>query len=235
MKKYIVAGFAASLLGSVAFTQPAYAADVEAFEFDWTGLYIGGHIGYGEADFSGEWDPSEDPPLDMDELNLDGWAAGAQLGYNHQINSFVLGIEGDVTVTNWNDWAQHKDDGSDFSSSMAGRVDLLASLRGRLGVAFDRSLIYGTAGVAIADASLDALDGGDDNVKFDFNDLGGVVGGGFEYAVADNVSLRAEGLYYFFNDKKKFDDDGDVDSEDGDHVKFDDAYVIRVGLNWLIN
>lgn len=62
-----------------------------------------------------------------------GALAGLHLGYNWQSGARVLGVEGDA------DWADNR--------------DYLASVRLRLGHAFDRVLIYGTAGVAFGRSS----------------------------------------------------------------------------------
>src|SRR5688572_26968810 len=95
----------------------ALAADIEAppEDFDWTGFYIGGHLGYGEPSFDGFFDISEaqgeggttDPlPLETtyaDQLVADGFIGGAQAGYNYQSGNFLLGIEADVSFLDFAD------------------------------------------------------------------------------------------------------------------------------------
>src|SRR5215213_1404495 len=75
----------------------ANAADVEAEPpangYDWSGFYLGAHVGDGEADSGGN-DNSDPTPND---LKLDGIVGGAQAGFNWQIDNFVLGAEGDVS------------------------------------------------------------------------------------------------------------------------------------------
>lgn len=182
--------------------------------YSWTGFYIGGHAGYGEATFEGTFDGAA-PVQHFDDLDLNGFVGGGHAGYNWQLDGFgglgtglVLGIEGDVSFVDWDD-----SENNCCSDSIDGDVDLLASIRGRLGIAFDRVLVYGTGGVAFTDASFEAhgtfFDDSDD-----FNDVGGVVGGGVEYAVWDNVSVGAEGLFYFFDD-------------DQGAATFDEAWVVR--------
>src|SRR6266446_6906065 len=73
---------------------------------------------------------------------------GGQIGYNYQMNNFVLGIEGDGA---WADISQSFD-GANF------KFDALASLRGRLGVAFGNALLYGTAGGGWAHSKLSLSD-----------------------------------------------------------------------------
>ncbi len=66
--------------------------------FSWTGLYLGVHGGYG-------WSSSDVFGLGVLN-NLKGGFAGGQIGYNYQINNFVLGIEGDGA---WADISQSFD------------------------------------------------------------------------------------------------------------------------------
>jgi outer membrane immunogenic protein len=215
----------------------AGAADIEPplAAYDWSGFYIGGHLGYGEANYSGEFDDSDsgsDSDEDPNDLDLNGIAGGLQAGWNWQMNSFVLGIEGDVTFT---DWSDHINDDTNTDESIEGDVNLLASLRLRAGLAMDNWLFYVTAGGAIADAQYDADDfddccGSDDNIEFD--DIGYVVGGGVEWGVSESWTIRAEGLYYGFNDEE---DAGDltIDEETfDDKVEFEDAWVVRGGVNF---
>jgi len=83
-------------------------------------------------------------------------------------------------------------------------IDWMASIRGRLGYAADRWLIYFTGGGAWADVNYRT-----DFTGFGFNPLsanktlsGWVVGGGVEYAVTNNWTVRAEYLYYDFGDER---------------------------------
>jgi opacity protein-like surface antigen len=95
----------------------------------------------------------------------------------------------------------------------------------------DRGLLYATGGVAISDADFESFrDDASGSVKF--NNIGGVVGGGFEYAAWDNVSFRAQGLYYFFHDKKDMNDDKFPEAEDGDFGEFKDAVTVTGGISW---
>lgn len=67
---------------------------------------------------------------------------------------------------------------------------------------------------------------------FDFEDMGGVVGGGAEWAATDQFRVRLESLYYFFNDDQDIEADDIFSAEEGDHVEFSDAWVVRVGASW---
>jgi outer membrane immunogenic protein len=221
---------AAAMLTGFAVTG-ARAADVvpEPVAHDWSGLYIGAHVGYGEAYMDGCSDCG-DPfaELDASDLDLNDVVFGGHLGYNFQMDSLVLGVEADFTWLGFDDDAN---EASGLSDSISGDVDYLASIRARAGYAMDDVLIYATGGVAFTEAEIETVREGDtDQVEFD--DIGGVVGAGAEFAVSDMLSLRAEGLYYFFNDKE---DANDPEANPGEEFEFDDAFVVRVGASIHFN
>ncbi|MCD6069852.1 MAG: hypothetical protein K0S42_368 [Microvirga sp.] len=145
--------------------------------FTWTGFYVGVNAGYG-------WSNDDFDAVDLaDEDDDGGFVGGAQVGYNYQIGSFVVGLEGDI---------QYADFGADddFDSS-----DWFGTVRARAGVAFDRALIYATGGFAFAD---------------DAN--GWTVGGGVEYAFTNNLSAKIEGLYVNLDNDDDFPGfDGETD------------------------
>jgi outer membrane immunogenic protein len=213
----------------------ANAADVEAPPaealYDWSGFYIGAHGGYGEADVSGEFRNSDTDSGDPspNDLKLNGIVGGAQAGFNWQINNFVLGAEGDVSATDWSDSK------STSNGKISADVDLLASLRARVGFAVDALLIYATAGAAWSDANYNVADtlgpsplaGG-----IDFDNLGLVAGGGVEWGMSEHTSVRLEGLHYGFDDKKSAGDLVGDPLTDDNSVKLDDAWVVRLGVNW---
>ncbi|MGE0004545.1 MAG: outer membrane protein [Parvibaculaceae bacterium] len=215
---------AAAMITGFAMTG-ARAADVlaEPMAHDWSGLYFGAHVGYGEASFDGCVDCGDD--LDAGELDLSDFVGGGHLGYNIQMDSLVLGIEADFTWMGFDDTVNEAGGGSD---RILGDVDYLASIRARAGYAMDEILIYATGGVAFTEAKIK----GEQHGNFDkakFNDVGGVVGGGLEWAASDMVSLRAEGLYYFFGDDEDVSDWHSAN--DGEEFEFDDAFILRVGAS----
>ncbi len=223
MNKMLMCGVAAAAIG-VAWGGTAQAQGM----YDWTGFYIGGNVGYGGANYEGV---AGTAPYFADDLDLNGIAGGLHGGYNHQIDSFVFGVEGDLTFVDWQDTNFLHDVNH---SGGAGDVNLLASIRARLGFTpTDRLLVFATGGIAFSDADYTALST-DDSTGFQFNDVGGVVGGGAEWAVTDAVSVRAEGLYYMFGDKK------DISGASGsffagDFAEFDNAFVFRVGATLHFN
>jgi len=70
---------AADAVGGSAYRPPPPAMPLI---YNWTGFYAGGHLGVGWADSSGS-----------------GFLGGGQVGFNYQINQWVLGVEGDFAGT----------------------------------------------------------------------------------------------------------------------------------------
>lgn len=221
---------------STALSGAALAADVETpAVYDWTGFYVGGHVGYGSIDLKGVFDKGDgtdfhDTGSGRFDLDDDGFLGGAQIGYNVQIDRLVLGIEGDFSFTDWSDDVQSRGRNREVSFD----TDYFATLRARAGYAVDNILLFATAGVAWTDTEFRArTDFGPVNQKGDvkLNDVGFVFGGGGEYALDENWSIKAEALYAIFNDKERTSNLTNG-SEVGDFVKLDDVFVARVGVNF---
>ncbi len=233
----LLSGVAAVALVT-AISGPALAADVAirkapppavapVWAPTWTGFYIGGDIGGGWSRFHG------DHVSELGNLTVkpSGAVAGVHAGYNWQLGaapwgSWVVGIEGDLTGTFGSKWSRYT--GSGATSGLYGHLNGLASIRGRLGFAFDRTLIYATGGVAFAPRAADAqtslLAAGSGYRTRDVT--GGVVGGGIEWKYNPNLSFRLEGLHYIFNEKTN------ASTTEIRTVGLDHASVIRVGFSY---
>jgi len=159
-----------------------------ALPFTWTGFYIGGQIGY---EFGS--DSILAPGLFSVHHSPNGVVGGAHVGYNYQINQFVLGLEGDVNGSSYSGSVYNIVLGTTLSS----RAPVDGSVRGRLGYAFDRTLIYATGGVAFASICHGYLGSAlvPGSATLTDSRVGWTVGGGVEYAVTQNWSLRAEYRY----------------------------------------
>ncbi|MBP0437902.1 porin family protein [Tianweitania sediminis] len=224
MKKLLLAASTAAL------TFPAFAADVVMEEppapmvmevpasTGWSGVYVGLQAGYGFGDDGQvQLSPFTNPGLigaftpagaaagssfnangDFD----DGFVGGAHIGYDHQIGNIVIGGILDVSYTDLGD-EQRAFSRSPAEYVIERELDLLATLRARLGYSFanDRFLAYATGGVAYGDvdfnyrqgalspASTVSTSGGQDS------DFGYTVGGGVEMRMTQNVSFGLEYLY----------------------------------------
>ncbi|MEE7490714.1 outer membrane protein (plasmid) [Methylobacterium oryzae CBMB20] len=222
----------ASLAAFTALTAAASAADLPRRAapppiftpvpvFTWTGAYFGINAGYA-FDASSRTNNTFSVPFpyatpgtvaSFRNRSQDGFSGGAQIGYNWQItpgSGVVIGFEAD---------AQYLDFGRSRNNAfVSGAVapgyyvtdprglsslDYFGTVRGRLGYAFDRTLVYGTGGFAYGSGSADRSFGGyagNDSFR-----TGYAVGGGVEYALPTDsflnffrssaVTLKVEGLY----------------------------------------
>jgi outer membrane immunogenic protein len=150
--------------------------------FSWTGLYVGGHVGYGWSDI--DW--REEPAFTAGH-DGSGWLAGGQVGYNWQRGRLVFGIEADISSS----WIEG-------GSGCCGHgINWLTSVRGRAGLASydNRWLFYATAGAAWADVDYSSAGfAGHSETQF-----GWVAGAGIERALTPNLTARIEYLYYDFD------------------------------------
>ncbi len=202
---FVLAGLAGALMSSTAMAadiaRPVYKAPPAGalpVAYDWTGFYVGGHVGYGWArkdwtDGFGLFDVSNTP---------NGFLGGGQVGINYQIGQFVLGAEGDFSWTGINGGSTVlgivPPPGGTFNTN----VNWTSTLTGRLGVAFDRWLVYGKGGVAWANDKFST------NVytfpgTVDITDtrIGWTAGAGVEYAFAPSWSAKLEYNFMDFGDK----------------------------------
>lgn len=190
MKKLAFAALASGLLMGTAHAADLIVSDpvvdVAADVYDWNGFYAGVVGGWGSSTITYS-NTAGGTPF---ELGGSGWLIGGTLGYNHQWDMFVLGVEGDVAFANIGAGQTAVPGGGTIGYTING----IATLRGRAGVAFDQALLYVTAGVAGANvASTSVFAGVTRNANT--THVGWVAGVGAEYAVTDDWSIKAEYNY----------------------------------------
>lgn len=187
-------------------------AEVALAAYDWNGFYVGGQIGVMGVDVT-------TPDPDFVQPSGAGFLIGLHAGANAQMDSFVLGVEGDVEYSSFSATEFCANDDFDCSTNL----DWQGSLRGRAGFAADSALFYVTAGLAAANFGGSTDDGtlfADSSVRF-----GWTAGAGIELGLSENLSARAEYRY------------SDYGSQD---MEYDETYpdvgvttqAIRVGLSW---
>jgi outer membrane immunogenic protein len=227
MKRIFIAG--AFLLAAAA---QAFAADLPAPGppppyvpavpyYNWTGFYLG--INGGGAFGNSNWtDPVDVAP---GNFNVTGGLIGGTVGYNYQIGSWVLGVEGD------GDWANLS--GTSFGGGCINvgcttQSNWLATVRGRAGYAWDRVFFYGTAGGAFA--NVQAAAGG-----LPFNSttqVGWTAGVGVEYAIWPNWTAKLEYLFVdLANASCPVGSCGAADGISNTTVSFNEN-IIRGGVNF---
>jgi len=165
--------------------------------FSWTGLYIGAHVGYGWSDV--DWQFAATPGVSTNHSGT-GALLGGQIGYNIQVRRFVFGAEADLSSA----WLNGSTSCPDATFNCAHSFNWMASVRGRTGIAINnnRTLLYGTAGVAWADVDYTAKDtfsGATFGTGFSNTHVGWVAGGGVEHMLTPNLTARVEYLYYGFD------------------------------------
>jgi outer membrane immunogenic protein len=182
--------------------------------FSWTGFYIGGEAGYGDerADNTRLIANGAFLAGTTDSQDRTGGLFGFDVGGNYQFNWIVVGVEGDFQ------WSSIGGNVTEFGNTAAAlavnsrsveyrELDWVDTVTGRLGVAWDRWLLYAKGGGAwrrINDSGLNTTFNGltgalqTNSTTFPSTESGYVVGGGVEYAPIDQLSLRVEGDWYDF-------------------------------------
>ena len=216
MKKLLLA-LSLSLLASSASAADALVEQV-APVFSWTGGYIGLQAGYAWG--SGNVDQIGGPGfIDTDP---DGFLGGVYAGYNYQMsNNIVIGAELDIVYANVDGSGQvFLAPGVPAGVTATEELNWSGAARLRLGYAADRFLPYIAGGVAFGD-----IDISNDNGPGSFGDTftGWTIGAGLDYAMTDNLLLRAEYRYTDFGSESFEDFGADVDLKTNE-VRFGIAY-----------
>jgi outer membrane immunogenic protein len=183
--------YAADMPAPVYKAPPAVPAPV----YSWTGFYAGVHGGYG-----GTWISGTGPGGSAAGIQH-GFIAGGQVGYNYQIRSFVVGLEGDLS------WSA-----VDLQAKVSGgRVTIkdryFATIGPRLGYAlehfsllghsFDHTLLYVKGGAAFTQEDWRLTSLGQAAIGT-FNRTGWMLGTGAEYPLWNGWTLKAEYNYLNF-------------------------------------
>jgi outer membrane immunogenic protein len=223
------------LFVSTALSGGALAQDVGPSVYDWSGFYVGAHVGYGWIDLNGSHETDDavaganfadngEGPFDLDDNDV---LAGIQAGVNHRINEFLIGIEGDLAFTGFSDSLT-----SPENDTVSFDTDLVATLRARAGIVVDQNLLlFATIGAAWTDTRFKSEEAQGSSGHVDLDGIGLAVGGGAEFALNERWSIKADALYLIFDDKEKTESLNN-DSEVGDFIELEDLFLIRLGVNF---
>lgn len=190
----------------------------------WTGFYVGLNAGYA-FDASTNADTVGTPAfltlvptLAPSSLSVgdDGFVGGAQIGYNWQAGSIVFGVETDIQYVDSSGGSSFTGAAfvvpgpgalSTLTTRADAKLDYLGTLRARIGVSFGHGLLYATGGLAYGGTKLtggvvaDALPVASWSGSSSSTSVGWTLGGGFEYMINRNFSVKAEYLYYDLGDE----------------------------------
>lgn len=209
--------------------QPAKSADAPiqiptaapTSAFNWSGLYFGGHVGFGDGTANATaFDP--DPAAQRNRFG--GMIGGAQFGYNYVLpSSIVLGLEADVTFLSYFPSNTVVASVPTANGNATQQWDLVSTFRSRVGVLLGSWMVYGTGGLALAGGRY--LNDQPAIEKALRLRPGWSAGAGIEFAFAPMWMARLEYIY----DRL---DHSDVTFPSGAHYQSAaDFQAIRVGLN----
>jgi opacity protein-like surface antigen len=194
----------------------------------WAGCYVGASLGGAFADVKyaaadpgiaalSPVDAANLAAVSTGTLNAKSAIAGGEGGCNWQVRGFVFGMETDVS--GFGNFQANRSAAiltpifSQFTANSAASANWLFTLRPRLGVAYDHWLVYATGGLAFANFNFSQSIFYNDFLLHSFNPTitpltqsgsfnaivpGWVVGGGIEYALSNNWSVKSEFLHVSF-------------------------------------
>ena len=166
--------------------------------YDWTGVYAGVNLG---AVWSGSHLNANQanlvPSTGSYSQNMNSTAVnpGFQFGYLHQLkDNWVVGGEADFTYPSATSTFKTANAIGEFDQFKI-HNNLQGSLRLRGGYAFDRFLPFITTGISFGSMKLQYNNEANDSYSTSTTQTGWVLGGGLEYGVLKNLSVRTEYLY----------------------------------------
>lgn len=225
-------------------TAPLYRKAPPVQVFTWTGAYIGGYVGgaFGANDavtgvpVNGAGVPTPFGGAAASYNYNSSVIGGYTSGYNYQFApNWVIGYEGETGYI-----------GVKGSSTYAGSATSIATTRAeglysvwaaRFGYAFDRSLLYVKGGASLVDFETGVSDGTPgnhiDTMQRKYR-LGYAIGGGWEYAIDNKWSVKAEYLYLGFDNN--ITTTGNLNGNTGTQVwtttNLPGIHTAKVGLNY---
>jgi high affinity Mn2+ porin len=162
-------------------------ASVSSAVYDWTGFYLGGHVGYGGGSFGPGTNPLPEQGVFFPH-SVTGFIGGYQAGYSRQFSDrIVLGIEADASFT------APFDAPAVAPAPFNTTLDYVGTVRGRIGYAFGTLLPYVTGGFAWGHGHVNFNDGGENAILLRAqNQHGWTAGAGVEFAVGGNWTAKLE-------------------------------------------
>jgi len=195
IQRVFVSGLALSALAA----GPALARGLP-----WSGCYVGAEAGYAwgrDSDSESVTATGAQSTYSPGSAaNPNGMKAGGYVGCNYQVGNYVFGVEGDGEWANLNGYAAFSNTQTP-ADEYNPNITSEGSVRGRMGIALDRMLVYGTAGVAFANVKEHYVLNGASPQTTDISSglTGWTAGVGLEYAFNSNLLGRVEYRYAGFD------------------------------------
>jgi high affinity Mn2+ porin len=197
---------APAMAAEVSVKAPWQAPIVQAY--DWTGLYVGAHLGYAWGHSNWSTPAGLASSLDLDQSSdiftgAGSYFGGLQIGYDYMLaNRVVLGAQLDTSFPGFPHKHISIGGTSIFSTPAIGLASYsenvlhFGTLRGRVGYAPANWLFYATGGFAWTynQQTLTQLADGTTDSPFLWR-LGWAAGLGIEYAIAPNWTANVEYLF----------------------------------------
>jgi outer membrane immunogenic protein len=182
--------------------------------YNWSGVYVGPSVGGSAVGQSTSVAVNNVPIGNIQGLSAGGivgfglqGTVGAQAGANWQVGQYVFGVESDFHLseltgagTSTNFFVRS---GATLGKlSQSSTIDEQGTVRARVGVAFDRWLVYATVGLAYgsyeSSPNFSLLPGQSVSADFESTRIGPVAGLGVERAIWSQWTTRIEYMYADF-------------------------------------
>ncbi|MFM9976257.1 MAG: outer membrane protein [Beijerinckiaceae bacterium] len=198
---------------------------------DWSGAYVGVHGGFLGSGFKTKTASPNIPALNVTTpltgavnnrnrrgRSVNSGGGGVQAGYNFQTGNIVYGVEAETTFTG----GGKKKSTTNLTVEQNNR----SALKGKLGYSFGSTLLYATAGVAVASARYNSPAVGLTRAgRKSVTNVGPLVGIGVEQMLTENLSLKGEVEVSSFGNKRLILPAGTTNVESG-------QVAAKVGLNY---
>jgi opacity protein-like surface antigen len=173
---------------------PEQRGSMATYAYNWTGLYGGVFVGSVWGDEGWVFLTGAPSRLRPDYA---GYIGGGQVGYNVQMDHWVLGVEGDYGLSNAHGGISCPNV-NQFTCTAD--LDSLSLLTARFGVTWGRVLFYAKGGLALgevgAGAKNNATSSGGIGITTTKWSTGWALGGGMEFALSQRWSAKAEYIHY---------------------------------------
>lgn len=209
---------------------PPPVEELRPATYDWTGVSAGAFISANAVE--GQYDSAPTCGCLLTDISMSGigFGAGLRFGADYQMGDIVFGVV--------NDWSLGGELASNDVTTEQTYLNMkyMGTFRGRVGWALDDTLLYATAGLAVANMEFGGMVDGVDSSEAKWA-KGLAIGAGMEHALADNFSIGFEYLYTKFGKTDHFLTDGGAGGTAGTtsgdaYMDYQDFHTVRATANY---